>query len=223
MSPGEKFDQCERAKKREIDVIIGPRSALFTPFSELGLIVIDEEHENTYKSDSMPRYHAREVAGKLAQLTGASLVLGSATPSVESYFRALKGDYKLFSMTKRATGAVLAQTKIVDMRKELHDGNKSIFSNALKDSIADRLNKGQQIMLFLNRRGYAGFVSCRDARIAMCRSQSIFQTAGLCVTTAAMKRKDLRYAHGAVQNICWDSKRERNRSKRKCISFSRMP
>ena len=167
MSPGEKFDQCERAKKREIDVIIGPRSALFTPFSDLGLIVIDEEHENTYKSDSMPRYHAREVAGKLAQLTGASLVLGSATPSVESYFRALKGDYKLFSMTKRATGAVLAQTKIVDMRKELHDGNKSIFSNALKDSIADRLNKGQQIMLFLNRRGYAGFVSCRNCGVVM--------------------------------------------------------
>ena len=167
MSPGEKFDQCERAKKREIDVIIGPRSALFTPFSDLGLIVIDEEHENTYKSDSMPRYHAREVAGKLAQLTGASLVLGSATPSVESYFRALKGDYKLFSMTKRATGAVLAQTKIVDMRKELHDGNKSIFSNALKDSIADRLNKGQQIMLFLNRRGYAGFVSCRSCGVVM--------------------------------------------------------
>ncbi|MBR6148709.1 MAG: primosomal protein N' [Lachnospiraceae bacterium] len=167
MSPGEKFDQCERAKKREIDVIIGPRSALFTPFSDLGLIVIDEEHENTYKSDSMPRYHAREVAGKLAQLTGASLVLGSATPSVESYFRALKGDYKLFSMTKRATGAVLAQTKIVDMRKELHDGNKSIFSNALKDSIADRLNKGQQIMLFLNRRGYVGFVSCRSCGVVM--------------------------------------------------------
>ena len=167
MSPGEKFDQCERAKKREIDVIIGPRSALFTPFSDLGLIVIDEEHENTYKSDSMPRYHAREVAGKLAQLTGASLVLGSATPSVESYFRALKGDYKLFSMTKRATGAVLAQTKIVDMRKELHDGNKSIFSNALKDSIADRLNEGQQIMLFLNRRGYAGFVSCRNCGVVM--------------------------------------------------------
>ena len=167
MSPGEKYDQCERAKKREIDVIIGPRSALFTPFSDLGLIVIDEEHENTYKSDSMPRYHAREVAAKLAQLTNASLVLGSATPSVESYFRALKGDYKLFSMTKRATGAVLAQTMIVDMRKELHDGNKSIFSNALKEGIADRLNKGQQVMLFLNRRGYAGFVSCRSCGVVM--------------------------------------------------------
>ena len=167
MSPGEKYDQCERAKKREIDVIIGPRSALFTPFSDLGLIVIDEEHENTYKSDSMPRYHAREVAAKLAQLTNASLVLGSATPSVESYFRALKGDYKLFSMTKRATGAVLAQTMIVDMRKELHDGNKSIFSNVLKEGIADRLNKGQQVMLFLNRRGYAGFVSCRSCGVVM--------------------------------------------------------
>ena len=167
MSPGEKYDQCQRAKKREIDVIIGPRSALFTPFGDLGLIVIDEEHENTYKSDSMPRYHAREVAAKLAELTNASLVLGSATPSVESYFKALNGEYRLFSMTKRATGAVLPQTMIVDMRKELHDGNKSIFSEALKDGIKDRLNKGQQVMLFLNRRGYAGFVSCRSCGVVM--------------------------------------------------------
>ena len=167
MSPGEKYDQCQRAKNREIDVIIGPRSALFTPFGDLGLIVIDEEHENTYKSDSMPRYHAREVAAKLAELTNASLVLGSATPSVESYFKALNGEYRLFSMTKRATGAVLPQTMIVDMRKELHDGNKSIFSEALKDGIKDRLNKGQQVMLFLNRRGYAGFVSCRSCGVVM--------------------------------------------------------
>ncbi len=167
MSPGEKYDQCQRAKNREIDVIIGPRSALFTPFGDLGLIVIDEEHENTYKSDSMPRYHAREVAAKLAELTNASLVLGSATPSVESYFKALNGEYRLFSMTKRATGAVLPKTMIVDMRKELHDGNKSIFSEALKEGIKDRLNKGQQVMLFLNRRGYAGFVSCRSCGVVM--------------------------------------------------------
>ena len=167
LSEGEKYDQCERAKRREIDVIIGPRSALFTPFPDLGLIVIDEEHENTYKSDSMPRYHAREVAEELARLHGASLVLGSATPSVDSYYRAMNGEYRLWNMDKRATGAILPDTKIVDMRKELRDGNKSIFSEKLKECIADRLEKKEQVMLFINRRGYAGFVSCRSCGVVM--------------------------------------------------------
>lgn len=167
LSAGEKYDQCERAKRGEIDVIIGPRSALFTPFPDIGLIVIDEEHENSYKSESMPRYHAREVAKKLASLHNASVVLGSATPSIESYHKAIQGEYRLWTMEKRATGAELSKTQIVDMRKELKEGNKSIFSNALKLKMRDRLDKNEQVMLFLNRRGYAGFVSCRSCGVVM--------------------------------------------------------
>lgn len=162
LSEGEKYDQFERAKRGEIDVIIGPRSALFTPFRNLGLIVIDEEHEGSYKSESMPRYHAREVAMELGKLANASVVLGSATPSIESYYYATKGDYQLYTLKKRATGANLADVEIVDLREELKSGNRSIFSRRLQELMADRLSKKEQIMLFLNRRGYAGFISCRS-------------------------------------------------------------
>jgi len=167
LSAGEKYDQCERAKAGEIDVIIGPRSALFTPFPNLGLVIIDEEHETSYKSENMPKYHAREVAQKLASLHNASLVLGSATPSVDTYYKAMSGEYVLWSMDKRALGGELAKTEIIDMRQELHDGNKSIFSNRLRQSIEEKLDKDEQVMLFLNRRGYAGFVSCRSCGIVM--------------------------------------------------------
>lgn len=168
LSDGEKYDQCERAKKGEIDVIIGPRSALFTPFANIGLIVIDEEHENSYKSESMPKYHAREVADKLANLHGASIVLGSATPAVESFYHASNGDYTLWSMDKRAAGGELATAEIVDMREELtQKGNKSIFSVRLQEAIRKRLDNDEQTMLFLNRRGYAGFVSCRACGTVM--------------------------------------------------------
>lgn len=162
LSYGEKYDQFMRAKKGELDVIIGPRSALFTPFENLGLIVIDEEHENSYKSEGMPRYHAREVAIQLAKMTGSSVVLGSATPSVDSYYHAKRGAYKLYTLTERATGGDLPLVHTVDLRAELKAGNRSIFSNKLQELIADRLAKKEQIMLFLNRRGYAGFVSCRS-------------------------------------------------------------
>lgn len=162
LSAGEKYDQFERAKKGEIDVMIGPRSALFTPFRKLGLIVIDEEHEPSYKSESMPKYHAREVAMELAKLVDASVVLGSATPSVESYYHATRGEYKLYKLQKRATGGSLSQVHMVDLRQELKEGNRSIFSKKLQELIADRLEKKEQIMLFLNRRGYAGFISCRS-------------------------------------------------------------
>lgn len=167
LSPGEKYDQCERAKKGEIDVIIGPRSALFVPFPNLGLIVMDEEHEGSYKSESAPKYHARETAEYLAQLKGASLVLGSATPSLESYDRAMKGEYTLFRLTERLTGGMLAHTSVVDLREELRSGNRSIFSKSLQNLIEDRLAKKEQIILFLNRRGYAGFVSCRSCGYVM--------------------------------------------------------
>lgn len=162
LSPGEKYDQCERAKNGEIDVIIGPRSALFTPFPNIGLIVIDEEHEGSYKSEGTPKYHARETALEVARLHGASVVLGSATPSLEAYYRAEKGDYKLFTLTERLTGGTLPDVSIVDLRQELKEGNRSIFSRRLQELLADRLNKGQQSILFINRRGYAGFISCRS-------------------------------------------------------------
>lgn len=162
LSPGEKYDQCERAKAGEIDVIIGPRSALFTPFPNLGLIVMDEEQENSYKSESTPKYHARETALEVARLYGASVVLGSATPSLEAYYRAGKGEYRLFQLTKRLTGGELPVVYTVDLRQELQEGNRSIFSRKLQELMMDRLNKGQQTILFLNRRGYAGFVSCRS-------------------------------------------------------------
>ncbi len=162
LSAGEKYDQCERAKNGEIDVIIGPRSALFTPFPHLGLIIIDEEHEASYKSETTPKYHAREVAIQLAKLHGASVVLGSATPSLESYYRALNGQYHLFELTERLTGNTLPHVTIADMREELRSGNRSVLSRQLQDLVADRLRKGEQTMLFLNRRGYAGFISCRN-------------------------------------------------------------
>lgn len=162
LSAGEKYDQCERAKKGEIDVIIGPRSALFTPFPRIGLIIMDEEHENSYKSESSPKYHARETAQEIARMHGASVVLGSATPSMEAYYRAKTGEYTLFTLKERLTGGCLPTVYTVDMREELKAGNRSIFSIKLQELMADRLQKGQQIMLFLNRRGYAGFVSCRS-------------------------------------------------------------
>lgn len=161
LSPGEKYDQCERAKKGEIDIIIGPRSALFTPFPNIGMVVIDEEHEGSYKSESTPKYHARETALEVARLHGASVVMGSATPSLEAYYRAEEGEYRLFTLQERLTGGQLPVVYTVDLRQELKEGNRSIFSRRLQELLADRLRKGEQSILFLNRRGYAGFVSCR--------------------------------------------------------------
>ncbi len=161
LSPGERWDQLERAKNGEIDIMIGPRSALFTPFSNLGFIIIDEEHENSYKSETVPKYHARDVAIARAQMTGASVVLGSATPSVDSYYRALSGEYQLLVMERRVRDQKLPVCEIADLRAEMRAGNRSILSRRLQELIEDRLAQKQQVMLFLNRRGLAGFVSCR--------------------------------------------------------------
>ncbi|MBP5299687.1 MAG: primosomal protein N' [Lachnospiraceae bacterium] len=161
LSEGEKFDQFERAKNGELDVIIGPRSALFTPFLNLGIIIIDEEHETSYKSEVMPRYHARETAEELARISNATLILGSATPSLEATYRVKKGIYKEFVLDERLNGGELPKVNVVDLREELKSGNRSIFSRKLQELISDRLGKKEQIMLFINRRGYAGFVSCR--------------------------------------------------------------
>lgn len=162
LSDGERFDQFMRAKEGGIDVMIGPRSALFTPFSQIGVIIIDEEHESSYKSENVPRYHAREAAVFRAGLSGASVILGSATPSMESYYRAQSGSYGFYRLTKRIGNAELPQVSVVDLRAELKEGNRSIFSRKLQSAMEERLRKRQQTMLFLNRRGLAGFVSCRS-------------------------------------------------------------
>ena len=141
LSQGERYDQFKMAKRGEIQIMVGPRSALFTPFSRLGLIIIDEEHEQTYKSENSPRYHARETAVYRAGLCGASVVLGSATPSVEAYARALSGEYKLWTLKKRAGKAMLPTTQIIDLREEFKKGNRSIFSGELHKKIEERLAK----------------------------------------------------------------------------------
>lgn len=161
MSKGERYDQFLRAMRGEISIMIGPRSALFTPFSQIGLIVIDEEHEGAYKSEQVPRYHARETAIHIAGTCNASVVLGSATPSVEAYYRALRGEYELCRLSGRAAGSALPTVYTEDLREELKQGNRSIFSRRLQALLSDRLDHHEQSMLFLNKRGYAGFISCR--------------------------------------------------------------
>lgn len=167
MSPGERYDQFERAKSGELDVMIGPRSALFTPFSNLGIIIIDEEHETSYKSETMPRYHARETALERARMAKASVVLGSATPSIDSYYHAKNGIYELLPLTKRIEEKPLPRCYMVDLREELKKGNRSILSGKLQELMEQRLREHQQIILFLNRRGMAGFVSCRACGFVM--------------------------------------------------------
>ena len=162
LSESEKSDQYERARRGEIDVIIGPRSALFTPFAHIGAVILDEEHENSYKNESMPKYHARDVAQEIARLHGGVVVLGSATPSLESYYLAKKGTFRLYELTRRLTGGTLPEVEIADMKQELLAGNRSILSRRLSSLLSDRLEKGEQTMLFLNRRGFSGFVSCRS-------------------------------------------------------------
>ncbi len=161
-SKGEKYEEFMRAKRHEVDVIIGPRSALFTPCNNLGLIVIDEEHDGAYKSDQTPKYHAREVAIERSMLENASVILGSATPTIESYEKAKLGRYRLWELPYRPYGMELSDVSVVDMREELKKGNRSIISKSLYELIDLRLSKGEQVMLFINRRGFNTFVSCRE-------------------------------------------------------------
>lgn len=162
MSQGERYDQFERAKEGKISVMIGPRSALFTPFPRLGLILIDEEHEDSYKSEKTPCYHARETAIQRGKMEGAYVVMGSASPSVESYYKAQTGTYRLVRLEQRYGGSSLPAVSIVDLREELKTGNRSVFSELLTGKIQERLKKKEQVILFLNRRGYSGFVTCRS-------------------------------------------------------------
>ena len=162
MSQGERYDQYLRAKHGDIDIIVGPRSALFTPFNNLGLIIVDEEHEGSYKSSKTPRYHAREVALYRAKEEGAAIILGSATPSLEAVKLASDKEIEVLMLLSRPAGAILPEIEVTDLREELKAGNKSIISRRLSELIKDRLTKGEQTILFINRRGYAGFISCRS-------------------------------------------------------------
>ena len=162
LSQGERYDQFKRAKRGEIQIMVGPRSALFTPFSNLGLIIIDEEHEQSYKSENSPRYHARETALYRAQMENARLVLGSATPSLEAYTKAKDGEFRLVKLDARFEDRPLPKVSVIDLREELREGNRSVLSRSLRKAIENRLECGEQAILFLNRRGYAGFVSCRS-------------------------------------------------------------
>lgn len=161
LSAGEKYDQLRRAKVGAVKVMIGPRSALFTPFEHLGLIVIDEEHEPVYKSDTMPKYHAREVAIQIAKMTDAAVLMGSATPSLEANYKAMSGEYKKYELKTRIGTAVLPKVEVVDMMQELRQKNMGMFSRRLQEEMRNVLAKGEQIMLFLNRRGISGLMSCR--------------------------------------------------------------
>nr|MBP3598143.1 primosomal protein N' [Eubacterium sp.] len=178
LSEGERYDQYERAKNGEVDIMIGPRSALFTPFERLGLIIIDEEHETSYISEGTPKYHSDEVALFRAKQSEASVVFGSATPSVKSYLAAKEGRYEEHRLTKRAGEARLPQIHIVDLREELKAKNRSVFSRILQEKMQERLDKKEQTMLFINRRGYAGFVSCRNCgNVLQCSHCDVSMTA----------------------------------------------
>ncbi len=163
----QRYNEWKRIKSGEAKIVIGARSAIFAPFSNVGLIVIDEEHETSYKSEMSPRYDAIEVARFISKKHSSVLVLASATPSVESYFKASKGTFRLIEMPTRANKAPLPEVSICDMRKELENGNMSIFSNELKLAIEKNLSLGEQTILFLNRRGFSGFVSCRNCGYVM--------------------------------------------------------
>ena len=168
MSQGERAESMEKCRLGEVKILMGPRSALFAPFSNLGLIIMDEEQDRSYKSETTPRYETREVARKRAEFSKAKVLYGTATPSVQIFSEVEKGALPCFRMENRAkSGSMLPKIHIVDLKKELEEGNRSIFSRALEKAIRERLEKGEQTMLFMNRRGYAPFVSCRKCGEAL--------------------------------------------------------
>lgn len=167
LSPGERYDEWRRVERGDAKIVVGARSAVFAPVKNLGLIVVDEEHENSYKQEESPRYHACDVACERARISRAVCVLGSATPSVESYYKALQGEYRLLELPHRVEMWEMPTVEVVDMREELAEGNRSMFSRTLSQAISDRLTRGEQIILFLNRRGYSTFVLCRECGYSM--------------------------------------------------------
>lgn len=177
LSYGERFDEWRKIKNGKVKIVVGARSAIFAPFENLGLIVIDEEHETTYKSSQNPKYDTIEVASKRADIENAFLVLGSATPSLESYHKALNNDIELLELDERVNNYTLPNVSVIDMRDELKDGNKSMFSRELYNSIEKNLKDKKQTILFLNRRGFSTFVSCRECGyVVKCNSCDISMT-----------------------------------------------
>ena len=162
LSDGERFDEWFRVKDGKAKLVVGARSAIFLPVKNLGLIIIDEEHENTYKSEQNPKYQTKEVAEFLSEQKGCRVVLGSATPTIETYYRALIGDLELLELNSRVDGKDMPPMKVVDMRNELRSGNISLFSRELFKEMQEKLSRKEQIILFLNRRGFSTFVSCRS-------------------------------------------------------------
>lgn len=177
MSDGERYDQWTRAYRGEISIMVGPRSAIFTPFENLGIVIIDEEHESTYKAEQQsPKYDAREVAEQLGKLYGSMTLLGSATPSIKSYYMAKTGKYDIVELKNRVNN-LFPQINIVDMRNELVKKNMSVFSTVLQQEIAKNIENQNQTIIFLNRRGYSPFVSCRNCGYVMkCRSCNVNYT-----------------------------------------------
>lgn len=162
LSDGERFDEWFRVKEGKAKLVVGARSAIFLPAKNLGLIIIDEEHENTYKSEQNPKYQTKEVAEFLSSQKGCKVILGSATPTIESYYRSLIGELELLELNSRIDGKDMPPMEVIDMRDELRSGNRSLFSRELFKQIEEKLSKNEQIILFLNRRGFSTFVSCRS-------------------------------------------------------------
>ena len=162
LSIGERYDEWNKIKKGEVKIVIGARSAIFAPTKKLGIIIIDEEHDMSYKSDMVPRYNAKDLAKYIAEKNNCPLVLGSATPDISTMYRAKKNEIALYTLSKRANDTDLPDVEIIDLRQELIDGNRSILSYKLQNEIRKNLINKNQTILFLNRRGYSTFVMCRD-------------------------------------------------------------
>ncbi|MBP2644710.1 MAG: primosomal protein [Firmicutes bacterium] len=200
LSVGERFDTWQRLQSGSVGIAIGARSAVFAPVAEPGLFILDEEHEFTYKQEEAPHYHARQVAIKRAELSGAAVILGSATPSMETYFQAQNGTYELLSLSTRIDGAFLPEVNIVDMREELKAGRRSVISAPLRDLLIETIARGEQAIIVLNRRGYATFVMCRECGHVMtcnrCAVSLVYHHAG------AVLRCHYCQSHQPVPDVC---------------------
>lgn len=196
LTPSERFEQWQRIIRQEVKVVVGARSAVFAPLADIGLIIIDEEQESTYKSETHPRYHARDIARLRAREQGAALILGSATPAVETMYRCMNGQMILLSLADRIGSAGMAKARIIDMREELRQGNRDIFSLDLQKAMHDAFAAGHQAMIFINRRGYAGFMLCRSCgQVIKCRTCSV-------AMTSHQNRHAASSGAGAEQLIC---------------------
>lgn len=162
LSIGEKYDQYRKIINKEVKIVVGARSAVFTPFSNLGIVIIDEEHESSYKQDVDPRYDARIIARIRAKKHNCPVLLGSATPDIASFYKAQEGTYKLLELKQRANKQMLPKLRVINMLDELKKGNRNLLSNLLKDKIQERIDRNEQTIILLNRRGYSSFITCRD-------------------------------------------------------------